>query len=68
MSGNRPSSKKPNGNNTSQGMMQPTWEFTRTHDDRILSLLETGFQSDLTLQLGSEGTKVCFIYNEVISN
>ncbi|XP_035716037.1 kelch-like protein 41 isoform X2 [Folsomia candida] len=58
MSGNRLSSKKLNGNNTSQGMLQPTWEWTRSHDDRILSLLETGFQSDLTLHLGSEGLKV----------
>lgn len=44
---------------TSPGMLEPIWDWRESHDARISNLLETGFQSDLTLYLGSDGVKVC---------
>lgn len=34
------------------------WEWSGTHADRMLNLLETGFQSDLILHLQPDGAKV----------
>lgn len=40
------------------GMLQPLWQWTGSHDDRLLNLLETGFQNDLTVTILPEGLKV----------
>ncbi|XP_035716062.1 kelch-like protein 24 [Folsomia candida] len=47
-----------NGRDTSPRLVESAWDWRVSHDDRILNLLETGFQSDLTLHLGAEGVKV----------
>ncbi|XP_035715964.1 BTB/POZ domain-containing protein 2-like [Folsomia candida] len=40
------------------GMLQPLWQWTGSHDDRLLNLLETGFQNDLTVTILPEGLKI----------
>lgn len=54
-----------NGDSSVEGLPRRKWEWTGSHDHRLLNLLETGYKSDLILDLRPEGLRVglnLFIY------
>ncbi|XP_035702418.1 kelch-like protein 24 [Folsomia candida] len=47
-----------NGDSSVEGLPRRKWEWTGSHDHRLLNLLETGYKSDLILDLRPEGLRL----------